>query len=834
MRSLLSLSLVVLAVLAAAVPAHAAGERRFPVLVSLHAPATAERVAALERNVGDLTRVHRFSAVDAFAARATAAQIEALRHQGAVVAQDEQVVPFIDESSQAGFGVAQARIDAPGIEGDRDGDPDRFSPSDLVTAVIDSGIDTSEPGLGGGKVIGFRDFVGNSTEPYDDLGHGTWVSGVVAGDGPDNLSGVAPGSALVGVKVVDADANSSLSLIAQGIEWVIANRARYGIEAINLSIGDPTGCGDGEDVASQMVDAAVANGLVVVAAAGNDGPATCSIKAPAAAAGALTVGAMADPGAGGFRMSALSSRGPTQDGRLKPDVVAGGVEITSIWPGMPGGLTGTGSSGAAPLVTGTALLVLDADPSLTPAEVKATIAGSAEDWGSPGPDVDYGAGRMDAYAALHAAGAPIATPPAVPARTTFSATVAAGQTRSHAVTVTRLGFPVAATLIGPGGLDLELRSPQGTVVASSATGTRQEDLAVIPTATGPYTFEVTGTGSYVLDVSAGSGAPAGAPALALDPPATPTRDSTPAISGRAGTEVGDFPGVAVRLWSRGEQVRALSAVPLADGRWSVAVNPPLPDGNYEVLAEQGDAAGNFARKSTTLTVDTTPPDTSITSGTAGRFSFAATEPSATFECALDGAAWRACATPWTGRGLAPGGHRFAVRATDRAGNADRTPATRTWTVTAPPPPPPDTTPPTLQLTPTRATLAALTGRGLALGATCSEACTIHVTARVSAATARRLGLGRRAAAAAQGTGPARRDDRGWGGAAAAARRPVTIARATASLAGAGAAEVVVRPTKRARKRLRRARRLTLSLTAVAADRAGNDSQVARRLVLRRR
>ena len=67
---------------------------------------------------------------------------------------------------------------------------------------------------------------------------------------------------------------------------------------INLSIGDPTGCGDGNDVASQAVDAAVAAGIVVVAAAGNAGPANCTIKSPAAAESAITVGAMADTGRG--------------------------------------------------------------------------------------------------------------------------------------------------------------------------------------------------------------------------------------------------------------------------------------------------------------------------------------------------------------------------------------------------------------------------------------------------------------------------------------------------------------------------------------------------------
>ena len=96
---------------------------------------------------------------------------------------------------------------------------------------------------------------------------------------------------------------------------------------MNLSIGDPIGCGDGTDVASQAVDAAVAAGIVVVAAAGNSGPANCTIKSPAAAESALTVGAMADTGAGGFSQGWFSSRGPTADGRIKPDISRRGVNV---------------------------------------------------------------------------------------------------------------------------------------------------------------------------------------------------------------------------------------------------------------------------------------------------------------------------------------------------------------------------------------------------------------------------------------------------------------------------------------------------------------------------
>ena len=155
------------------------------------------------------------------------------------------------------------------------------------------------------------------------------MSGILAGSGASGPEGrgVAPAASLVGVKVIDSRAQSSLGLIAQGIQWAVENRATYGIDAINLSIGDPTGCGDGTDVASQAVDAAVAAGIVVITAAGNSGPANCTIKSPAAAESAMTVGAMADTGAGGFSHAWFSSRGPTADGRIKPDISAPGVLV---------------------------------------------------------------------------------------------------------------------------------------------------------------------------------------------------------------------------------------------------------------------------------------------------------------------------------------------------------------------------------------------------------------------------------------------------------------------------------------------------------------------------
>ena len=212
--------------------------------------------------------------------------------------------------------------------------------------------------------------------------------------------------------------------VTAGIDWVVANKATYGIEAINLSLGT-AGCSNGSDATSLAVNNAHNQGIVVGVAAGNSGPGTCTIGSPGAAANALTVGAMADMGVNGFKQAYFSSRGKTADGRLKPDVSAPGVSITSAAAGTGNGYTiFSGTSMATPFTVGVALLMRDANPAFTPQQVKSTITGTAVDWarggddktpGTTGQDIDYGWGRLDGYAAIEAAkGVDIGTPPPGP------------------------------------------------------------------------------------------------------------------------------------------------------------------------------------------------------------------------------------------------------------------------------------------------------------------------------------------------------------------------------------------------------------------------------------
>ena len=510
---------------------------RLSVIVSLTSPASAARVADTSRRVGGLDVSRRFSIVDAFAATVTKGQAEALTHVPWVAHVEENSrVRAFDETARASFGVTKARVDAPGLDGDADGDPNGYSRGDLVAAVIDTGIDAGHLDLDEGKVLAFKDFVNGRTTAYDDNGHGTHVAATIAGDGDaraDRLyHGVAPGAGLVGVKVLDAAGGGTMENVTAAIEWVVQNKDVYGIEAINLSLGT-SGCSNGTDATSVAANNAHGAGLVVAVAAGNEGPGTCTIGTPGAAASALTVGAMADTGAGGFSLADFSSRGRTLDGRVKPDIAAPGVDITSAQTGTTNGyVVYSGTSMATPFVAGVALLARDANAALTPQQVKDKLTATAIDWGRIGADGEYGAGRLDAYAALASAGAPLTTGPATPKHELREGTLGGtGSYVDYPLDIGDLAHPIAATLIIPAisgayaynpDFDLYLYGPSGALVASAETVYRQENVSFKPTAAGRYTLRVrsySGSGAYYVDISGGLAVDTTAPTVTAISPA---------------------------------------------------------------------------------------------------------------------------------------------------------------------------------------------------------------------------------------------------------------------------------------------------------------------------
>ena len=285
--------------------------------------------------------------------------------------------------------------------------------SGVKIAVLDTGIDSSHPDFyfpnGTSKIVGVVSFTG---EPITDgYGHGTHVASIAAGTGAASSGqyvGVAPGAALLNVKVLDNTGEGLESWIISGIQWAVDNHAKI----LSMSFGGVGG--DGTDPLSTTVNWATNQGAVCVVAAGNSGAlGMYTIDTPGVAEPAITVGASDKTDV----IASFSSRGPTSDCRIKPDVVAPGVNIvaarasgTSMGTPVSQYYTmASGTSMATPHVAGAAALVLDAHPSWSSVRVKMALANYAQnisvlDQGvyKPASILDEGAGRIDVCKAANA------------------------------------------------------------------------------------------------------------------------------------------------------------------------------------------------------------------------------------------------------------------------------------------------------------------------------------------------------------------------------------------------------------------------------------------------
>jgi len=259
---------------------------------------------------------------------------------------------------------------------------DQATGTDRVIAVLDTGVDAQHEDLAGRLVPGY-DVVNGDADPADDQGHGTAVAGVAAGIGDNGRGsvGAAFGAKVMPVKVLDAAGDGYDSQIATGITWA----ATHDADVINLSLGGP----DPSPVIRAAIADAVAGGAVVVASSGNGGSEAPNYPAAYAPEidGLLSVGATDDSGS----VTEFSSWGDSVT------VAAPGFQI--IAPGAGGGyVAASGTSFSAPLVSGVAALL--ARPARTPASVESAIVSTARDAGPRGRDPYYGAGVVDAAAAL--------------------------------------------------------------------------------------------------------------------------------------------------------------------------------------------------------------------------------------------------------------------------------------------------------------------------------------------------------------------------------------------------------------------------------------------------
>lgn len=243
-------------------------------------------------------------------------------------------------------------------------------------AVLDTGVDLTHPDLSPNLAAGVN-LVDPRRSPADDNGHGTHVAGSLAAAlNGLGVVGVAPQVRLHPVKVLDNEGSGTLSGIIKGLDWCVKN----GIRVINLSLGSPEGNSTFREAVARTADA----GITLVAAAGNAGPDQDTVGYPARYPQVIAVGATTALDS----VAEYSSRGP------EVTVVAPGDSIRSTWPGgQYRELSGT--SMAAPHVSGLVSLLLAAEPGLDPAAIKERLQGAAEPLPGLGSD-DQGKGLVDA------------------------------------------------------------------------------------------------------------------------------------------------------------------------------------------------------------------------------------------------------------------------------------------------------------------------------------------------------------------------------------------------------------------------------------------------------
>jgi serine protease AprX len=397
------------------------GNSPIDVLVRFNrAPESAEQ--ALVQGLGGQVRRHLRPASRWMSLRLPA-------HRVAALADSDQVdYVGIDEPVMTAMDVAREASNPPVMPDPETG----LSGAGVGIAVVDSGV-ALHPDIQ--TLTTVVDLVAHpvanprpAEESIDPNGHGTHVAGIMVGNGSRSggrVAGIAPQASLVSVRVLDDIGRGATSDVLAGLQWILDNKTEYGIRVVNLSLGHPVFEPAGVDPLVEAVDALWDAGVVVVCSAGNRGrDGFLTITSPCNSRKVITVGAANDKRTVPItddKIATYSSRGPTTfDLIAKPDLVAPGNRIVSLRsPGshfdnlLPGRRVAadpqqpqvveyfemSGTSMASPIVAGAAALMLEQDPALNPASVKARLMMSARKAAFGDPMIT-GAGYLDILGAL--------------------------------------------------------------------------------------------------------------------------------------------------------------------------------------------------------------------------------------------------------------------------------------------------------------------------------------------------------------------------------------------------------------------------------------------------
>jgi serine protease AprX len=263
-------------------------------------------------------------------------------------------------------------------------------------------------------------FNSSTSHTGDFYGHGTHVAGIIGGNGylsGGRYIGIAPKVSLVSVKVSDDNGVGKTSDTIAGLQWVLNNHSTYNIRVVNLSLNSSHNQSYNVDPLDAAVEILWFNKIVVVVAAGNAG--RNALYPPANDPFVITVGADDEMGTAAFgddTVASFSGWGKTLDGFVKPDLIAPGFNListiarpqASLAKAYPDHRVGkppyhyfrmSGTSMAAPVVSGVVALLLQDEPNLTPDQVKYRLMNTTRNITSSGNS--SGAGLVNAFSAIN-------------------------------------------------------------------------------------------------------------------------------------------------------------------------------------------------------------------------------------------------------------------------------------------------------------------------------------------------------------------------------------------------------------------------------------------------
>jgi len=349
-------------------------ENTLPLIIDFHYTPGQDEIAMLEDVVN---YQHQFilHGIDALAGRVPVTELLTLRElPGVVMIELDGILTIANNDARIGHGVDRVFTET-GYDG-----------SGTTVAIIDTGLDGNhsslddqddDPSTYDPKIIGFYDAV-NSPEnqngtvfPYDDQGHGSHCGGTTAGTGAPTYEhpGMAPQAHLVGVKVLDAGGSGSFAGVMAGMQWTIDTMHQYNTRIASMSLGGPGAIewtSSEEDSVNRQANEMVRSGIALYIAAGNNGV-SAQIGTPGSAEDVITVGALDKD----TSIAIYSSQGPTEEGRVKPNIAYMGSSIMSVAYNSGDQYTAmSGTSMATPGAAGVGALMLQANPFLSPFDIR--------------------------------------------------------------------------------------------------------------------------------------------------------------------------------------------------------------------------------------------------------------------------------------------------------------------------------------------------------------------------------------------------------------------------------------------------------------------------------